>query len=194
MNFGKAGCARVALGFSILSGAPCAADSVSGTPQQALLVALTESHTAEHFEACGAAPRLRLNEVCGVGTECDEDVRIADFVEVYNPAGQAAQLSCYAIANDEDRPFVPRGQLEPSAVRAWGEDKLGFRIAKKGDQVTLYRMRVVAGKPGLEELDRVEISATRALAYRSPDGGSWVTVPVPDAEWERPASFDRPNP
>jgi len=186
--------AALGTGLAILSGGPSGAESAPPTRTQVLMAVLTEDHDTEHFDTCGAAPKLRLNEVCSVGTECDADVRVADFVEVYNPTGQEAPLSCYVVANDEDLPFVPRGKLAPGALDAWGEDQLGFRIAKKRDQVTLYRMRAVDGKPGLDALDTVEISEARALAYRSPDGGAWVTAPAPEAEWKRPASFNRPNP
>jgi len=196
MNFEKRDGARgAALGLvlSILFGSASQADSVPATRNEALMAVLTENHAAEHFDACGTAPRLRLNEVCSVGTECDEDVRIADFVEVYNPTGQPAPLPCYVIATDEDLPFVPRGQLAPGSLEAWGEERLGFRVAKKRDQVRLYRMRAVDGKPGLEMLDQAEIGEARAVVYRSPDGGAWVAVPAIEAESERPATFSRPN-
>ncbi|MBT40785.1 MAG: hypothetical protein CL938_19820 [Deltaproteobacteria bacterium] len=195
MRFGKGAWALVtALDLWLLSGSPCGAEAMRPMPIRALMDVLAEDRDAKHFDTCGAAPKLQLNEVCSVGTECDSDVRIADFVEVYNPTGQAAPLACYVIANDEDLPFVPRGQLEPGSLDAWGESQLQFRIAKKRDQVTLYRMHAIDGKPGLEVLDQVEVAATQALAYRSPDGGGWVLVPALDAEWEGPASFKRPNP
>ena len=197
MNFEKRRRAlgvALCFGLSSLPGSASSAESAPPTRTEALLAVLVENHALEHFDACGAAPRLRLNEVCSVGTECDEDVRIADFVEVYNPSRQEAPLACYVIANDEDLPFVPRGQLEPGALDAWGEEQLGFRVAKKRDQVRLYRMRAIDGKPGLEVLDDVESAGARALAYRAPDGGAWGAVPAIEAESERPASFKRANP
>lgn len=180
--------------LSVLGGVPARADSAPREHTQALLAALVRSHEVEHFEACGTAPMLRLNEVCSVGTECDADVRVADFIEVYNPTEQAAPLSCYVLASNDDLPFVPREQLAPSALKAWGEGQLGFRIAKKHDQVTLYRMRAIKGEPRLEVIDQVDIAEARALLYRSPDGGAWVARPALHPDWERGTSFDRPNP
>ena len=187
------GAAALGVGLALLASVATASEP-HGTRTERLLTAIVEEQGAAHFDACRAVPKLRLNEVCSVGTECDEDVRVADFVEVINPTGRGASLSCYVIADDEDLPFIPRGELAPGALAAWGEDQLGFRIAKKGDHVTLYRMSAVGGEPHLEPIDRVEITEARALAYRSPDGSSWVSAPASAAEWERMASFNRPNP
>lgn len=187
--------ASVVLVFSVLSGAPSGAnDPDPPTRPEALMAVLRGEHEVEHFDGCGTAPKLLLNEVCSVGTECDEDVRIADFIEVYNPTGQQASLSCYVVAGDEDLPFVPRGELGARGLVAWGEEELGFRVAKKRDQVRLYRMLAVDGVPRLEVLDEVEIGEGRGLAYRSPDGGSWVTFSALDAESDRPASYGQSNP
>ena len=197
MNFARSAGERGAVLGAVLAllwSGPAGADSAPRERTQTLMPALAGSHEIEHFEACGSAPRLRLNEVCSVGTECDADVRVADFVEIYNPTGQVAPLSCYVLASNDDRPFVPRGQLAPGALKAWGEGQLGFRVAKKRDQVTLYRMRAVEGEPGLEAIDQVEIAEARALLYRSPNGGAWVAAPALNTDWERDTSFDRPNP
>lgn len=187
--------AGVGLGLLIFSAAMSAwAQSALPTRTEALMANLSENYEQAHFDRCRTAADLKLNEVCSVGTECNPDVRIADFVEIYNPTRQKAELSCYVIANDEDIPFVPDGTIEAKGLAAWGEEQLGFRLAKHHDQVRLYRMRSVDGEAALKVLDEVEISEARALAYRSPDGGGWLAVSVADAERDQPATFKQSNP
>ena len=148
----------------------------------------------EHFLACEAVGGVVLNEVCGVGTECDEDVRVADFVEVYNPGPAPVDLRCFVIATPTSDPFLPRGELAAGEVRAWGEGALGFRIRKADDEVVLFKLGAPSGTPGLALMESVTVEQTRAHSFRSPDGGAWRHLDVAEAESERLGSFDASNP
>jgi hypothetical protein len=158
-----------------------------------LLEVIREQYDDAHFGRCGAAPKIVLNEICSVGTECDPDVRVADFVEVYNPGAQALELNCYVLANDMEQPFVPDGRLAPHAVAAWSEAELSFRLAKNRDRIRLYRMHAEDGQPRLALIDLVELADFRAVYTRVPDGGAWQTLSVREAELGAPTSFGKPN-
>lgn len=149
----------------------------------------------EHrLAACAESPAPLINEVCSVGTECDPDVRVADFIELYNPAARAVDLGCFAVSGEEDVLYVPAGELPPGQLRGFGEADLGFRIRKAGDEITLYRITSAPeGGPALARLESVRIDAEHALCFRSPDGGAWRCLPQTEAEYDWPASFDRPN-
>ena len=145
--------------------------------------------------SCHAGANPLLNEVCAVGTECDEDVRVADFVELYNPSATPIDLGCFLLIGEEAIPFLPDGWLAPHARAAWGEGELGFRIRKADDRIRLYRLLPRDGQePELRELEVVPVDASRALSYRSPDGGAWVHLGIDDAEYGWPGSFGEPNP
>ncbi len=176
------------------SEADAAFDPGAGDEEGALAVALPAGFDERRLDECAASPRPVLNEICAVGTECDEDVRVADFVEVYNPNAGAVDLGCFVLAGREGIPFVPQGMLEPGDVRAWGEGELRFRIRKGSDTVQL--LRVVRGEEApiaLEPLESVVVDDDRAHLYRLPDGGSWLQKGVIDAEHERPGSFGERN-
>lgn len=148
----------------------------------------------ENFKRCDTAPALVLNEVCAVGTECDEDVRIGDFIEVYNPSSGPADLACFALINREGGLFLPRGDLRAREVKGWGEKALGFRIRKKDDEVLLLRLKTTAeGDRGLQRIDSLTIRDNQAHSVRLPDGGSWRHAGVEDAEAELRGSFGEPN-
>ena len=158
-----------------------------------LLEVIREQYDDAHFGRCGAAPKIVLNEVCSVGTECDPDVRVADFIEVYNPGARALELDCYVLANDMAQPFVPDGRLAPRAVAAWSEAEMSFRLAKNRDRVRLYRMHAEDGQPRLALIDLVELADFRAVYTRVPDGGAWQTLSVQEAELGGRSSFGKPN-
>ena len=158
-----------------------------------LLAELRKRYDDSHFHRCAAAPRIVLNEVCSVGSDCDRDARVADFVEVYNPSGQTLELDCYVVINDDALPFVPRGRLAPRAVAAWAQAELGFGVAKTGDRVRLYRMHAEGGDPRLVLIDLVELADFRAFYRRVPDGGAWHTLSLRAAEIGVRSSFGKPN-
>lgn len=161
----------------------------------ALLEGLPGDYDERRLAACAESASPLLNEVCSVGTECDPDVRVADFVELYNPSRAAVDLGCIVLVSEEGVPFVPRGELAPGELRGFGEAELGFRIRKARDEIALYRItRTPEGGPGLVLLDSLVVDAERGLSYRSPDGGGWVYLSADDAERDWPGSFDRPNP
>ena len=107
-----------------LAGAPTAGRGQVGTApsfESSLLKEIREQYDDAHFDRCTAAPKIVLNEVCSVGTECDPDVRVADFVEVYNPGARSVELNCYVLANDMAQPFVlvrSRRCSAPAAARS----------------------------------------------------------------------------
>jgi hypothetical protein len=168
-------------------------DDAAPSIESSLLEVIREQVDDAHFDRCGAAPKIVLNEVCSVGTACDSDVHVADFVEVYNPGAQTLELSCYVLANDMTQPFVPDGRIAPRAVAAWSQAELGFRLAKYGDRVRLYRMHAEEGQPRLALIDLVELADFRAVYFRVPDGGAWQTLSVREAEPGVPSSFAKPN-
>jgi len=165
-----------------------------GAAELALIERLLEDLAVEDFERCSGGAGIVLNEVCSVGTECDEDVRVSDFIEVYNPSEEPVDLACFAVIARDRVPFVLRGEIGPGEIRAWGEADLGFRISKDGDRVILYRMRVDSeGRPRLVEREFVVISEEHALHFRVPDGGNWETRSARDSELEPLASFAKSN-
>ncbi len=165
-----------------------------GLGDAGLVHALPVSFDDRRLDQCAESPEPVLNEVCAVGTECDEDVRVGDFVEVYNPAASPVDLGCFVLVGREDVPFVPQGSLEPGGVRAWGEGELRFRIRKGGDAVRLLRVkRGIDDAPELLPLESVVIDGERAHLYRSPDGGAWLQQGTVDAEYDRPGTFGESN-
>jgi hypothetical protein len=175
------------------TGVGWAGDDAPTQGETLLLAALRQRYDDIQFHRCAAAPRIVLNEVCSVGSDCDPDVRIADFVEVYNPSGQTLELDCYVVINDDALPFVPRGRLAPRAVAAWAQAELGFGLAKTGDRVRLYRMHAEGGDPGLVLIDLVELADFRVFYRRVPDGGAWQTLSLRAAEIGVRSSFGKPN-
>jgi hypothetical protein len=129
--------------------------------------------------------------VGGGGVVAHRPARRPDYVEVYNPSSQAADLSCYAIVGSVPEPFSPSGTLEAREFRAWGERELGFRLKKGEDEVRLLRLR--AGAPGYEVLDSLAIDESRGHSYRIPDGGAWRYVDVLEAEAHHYGTFGRSN-
>ena len=165
-----------------------------GLDAQGLVGALPEGYDERRLAACGQSAAPLLNEVCSVGTDCDEDVRVGDYVELYNPGAGDVDLGCFAIASREGVVFVGRGEIPPGEVRGFGEQVLGFRIAKRGDQVALFRVTTgPEGEPGLTQIDSVEVNGERAHSFRSPDGGSWQHIEESDAERGWPGSFAELN-
>jgi hypothetical protein len=191
---------RIAAAVLALAGAGIAAPlpgrAGDGPPPdegRPVLESVRDRYDDAHFDRCGASSTIVLNEVCSVGTECDPDVRVADFVEVYNPSGAAVDLSCFVLVSAEAVPFVPEGSLAPGAVAAWSEAELGFRLAKVRDRVRLYRMHADGGTPGLRLIDLVEIADFRAAYRRVPDGGPWRSLSVEEAEAGGRTTFNAPN-
>ncbi len=159
-----------------------------------VLASLASRYDVRHFESCNQAPGIVLNEVCAVGTECDTDVRVSDFVEVYNGSGTHADLACYVLLNDMGIPFSPDGDLAPGEVKAWGERDLEFRIKKSDDAVILYRLGTgIEDLPKLEQLDALTIRLNQAHSLRLPDGGEWRHRGVAVAEQELRTSFGVSN-
>jgi hypothetical protein len=196
VRFSPIGCALL-----LLAGTPALAptdsrgqDDAPPSFEASLLEAILEQVDDGHFDRCGAAPKIVLNEVCSVGTACGPDARVADFVEVYNPGARVLELNCYVLANDMAQPFVPIGRIAPHAVAAWSQAELRFRLAKNRDRLRLYRMHVEDGQPRLELIDLVELADFRAVYTRVPDGGAWQTLSVREAEPGVPSSFGQPNP
>lgn len=158
-------------------------------------LAATGELDAERLAPCRGAAAPVLNEVCAVGTECDEDVRIADFVELYNPHPRAVPLGCFALSSEAGVLFLPHGEIAARAHRAWGEAELGWRIQKGGDEVRLLRLRLgSAGEPETEIVESVTVTPGRAHLIRSPDGGTWRQLSADEAEQGFPGSFGEANP
>ena len=158
------------------------------------LDALLDDYDERRLADCSESPSPVLNEVCSVGVECDEDVRVGDFVELYNPSARAVDLECFVVTGREGPPFVGRGEVPPHELRGIGEGELGFRIRKARDEIALLRISSGPdGEPELRELDSVRVDAGHALSFRSPDGGSWRSVPADEVEGggEPLASFGR---
>lgn len=163
-------------------------------PRALLLDRLLEEVDSESFAACTARGNVRLNEVCAVGTECDRDVRISDYVELYNPGPEETDLGCFALSARDFEPAVLRGLLAPGGLEAFGESELGFRIAKDGDFVALHRLTIDdVGEPGLVEIERVEVDEAAAHRYRWPDGGGWRSYSAAEAESGWPGTFGESN-
>ena len=162
---------------------------------QALVEALSGDYDERRLAACAESASPVLNEVCAVGTECDPDVRVADFVELYNPGASAVDLECFVVAGLDGVPFVARGELAPGELRGFGEAELGFRILKAEDEISLYRItRAPEGGPELVPLESLAVDAAQAHSFRSPDGGGWVRLGRDEAERDHPGSFGKPNP
>jgi hypothetical protein len=163
-------------------------------PFDGLLEQLLEVHSPDRFADCATTGDVLLNEICAVGLECDPDVRVRDFIELYNAGREPVDLACFALTARDDVVFAPRGVLEPGGFRAFGERETGFRIAKSYDVITLYRLGVDdEGNPTLTESERVALGATRAHAYRFPDGGRWRGYAIEEAEEGWQASFGTSN-
>jgi len=173
--------------------APAGGDGFA-TPE-VLLERLEKKFDGRDLDACSESPSPVLNEVCAVGVECDRDVRVADFIELYNPDKKDVDLDCFVLANREGIPFIPRGELPPGEVKGYSEHDLGWRITKAYDEVILYRAaRDIYGEPTLQTVETLSVDRVRAHSYRSPDGGSWKTLSIDRAERDWPGSFDRSNP
>jgi hypothetical protein len=163
-------------------------------PHALLLDRVLEEVDSESFAACTARGEVRLNEVCAVGTECDQDVRISDYVELYNPGPEETDLGCFALSARDFEPTVLRGLLAPGGLQAFGESELGFRIAKDGDFVALHRLTLDdVGRPSLTEIERVELDEGAAHRYRWPDGGGWRSYTAAEAESGWPGTFGKTN-
>ena len=165
------------------------------------LDALLDDYDERRLADCSESPSPLLNEVCSVGVECDEDVRVGDFVELYNPSARAVDLECFVVTGLPDakkgETHTWRGEVPPHELRVIGEGELGFRIRKARDEIALLRISSGPdGEPELRELASVQVDAGHALSFRSPDGGSWRSVPADEVEGggEPLASFGRPNP
>jgi len=158
------------------------------------LAQVRETYEIEHFQRCDTSSGLLLNEICSVGSECNRDVRIADYIEVYNAGASELDLECYVLTTSEHEPFVPRGKLAARQIQAWGEKQLGFRIAKKLDEVFLYRMGTNGeGAPDLVFLESLHTRANQAHSYRVPDGGYWKHLTADEAEDGWPGTYGEPN-
>ena len=163
-------------------------------PVESLVDQLLEIHQADHFASCEETEGIVLNEICAAGTECDPDVRIRDYVELYNPGKRSVELSCFVLTARDYVAFSPSGLLEPGGFRGFGEVEMGFRIAKRLDSVALYRLTIgLDGEPLLAESESVEIDEDRVHLYRSPDGGSWQVFALAEAEEGWPGSFGSSN-
>lgn len=206
---GGRGSLMLLLGLFVLLGASVAGSQTEGDalfepppepieeaagPVGNLLEQLIELHPPDQFERCETSGAILLNEICAVGIECDPDVRIRDFVELYNPGGSPVDLACVAVSARDHVVFAPSGMLEPGAFRAFGELEMGYRIAKQRDFISLYRLGVdLDGNPKLTLSETVAIDETRAHAYRLPDGGVWFGYPLDEAEQSWPGSFGASN-
>ena len=158
-----------------------------------LIEALPE-YDEHRLADCAESATPVLNEVCSVGSECDEDVRVADFVELYNPQAGDVDLGCFVVAGLDDIPFIGRGRIPPGEVRGFSEAVLGFRIKKSEDEISLYR--ITTGPEGgldLVLLDEIAVDDDRAHSFRSPDGGAWQHLDDDEAEEGWPGSFGELN-
>jgi hypothetical protein len=196
VRFSPIACAVLLLAGTLALAPTAGRGQVDAAPrfESSLLEVIREQVDDAHFDRCGAAPKIVLNEVCSVGTACSPDERVADFVEVYNPGERALELNCYVLANDMAQPFVPDGRVAPHGVAAWSQAEMSFRLAKNRDRVRLYRMHAEGGQPRLALIDLVELADFRAVYTRVPDGGAWQTLSVREAELGVPSSFGKPNP
>jgi hypothetical protein len=160
---------------------------------EALLEALPE-YDARRLADCAESATPVLNEVCSVGSECDEDVRVADFVELYNPQAREVDLGCFVVAGLDDIPFIGRGQIPPGEVRGFPEAVLGFRIKKSEDEISLYRL-TTSPEGGLDLLllEEIAVDDERAHSFRSPDGGAWQHLDDDEAEEDWPGTFGDSN-
>ena len=158
-----------------------------------LIQALPE-YDERRLAGCAKSATPVLNEICSVGSECDEDVRVADFVELYNPQAGDVELGCFVVAGLDDIPFVGRGQIPPGEVRGFSEAVLGFRIKKAADEISLYRVTTTPeGALDLLLLDEIAVSSERAHSFRSPDGGAWQHLDDGEAEEGWPGTFGDSN-
>jgi hypothetical protein len=181
--------AAVALGVPL--GAPDARSD--GADVEALIGALPE-YDERRLTECASSATPVLNEICAVGSDCDEDVRVADFVELYNPEAGDVDLGCFVVSGLDDRPFVGRGQIPPGEVRGFGEVLLGFRIKKADDEISLHR--ISAGPDGeldLTLLESLPVDSEHAHSYRLPDGGAWQHLDEEQAEIDWPGTFGESN-
>ena len=124
-----------------------------------------------------AAAQLRLNEICAVGSECDDG---ADFVEIYNFSGSSVDLSCYFLKDKGPELFRLSGELPAGEVRGWATPEMfGNLSVARGDEVSLRRAR-----PGGGVLvdDTRPIDDSVAYHQRVPDGGEWETMTNDQAE------------
>ena len=184
--------ASLALSLALAPGAR--ADGGEPDPIQAHLADVRTRSGVEAFARCNAFRGVVLNEVCAVGTECDRDVRVADFVELYNASGDTVDLACFVLTNIEGEIFAPEGEIEPGGIKGFGEGDLRFRLRKANDEVALLQLGI--GRDGAIEarvVDAVPIDATQAHSFRMPDGGTWRTLGVEQSETGFPGTFGRSN-
>jgi len=119
---------------------------------------------------CDTVPKLMLNEICAEGKDCDGR---EDFVEMYNPADSPADLRCYALTDKKQHRKDLSGTLGAKTVRAWSHSELGFGLSRRGDKVSLIRIRQGGGE-SVE--DSREIKDAQTYQQRIPDGGEWEIV------------------
>lgn len=176
------------------AGLALASTGQAGEAHVAVLIEALPEFDERRLAACAESAAPVLNEVCSVGSECDEDVRVADFVELYNPEAGDVDLGCFVVAGLDDIPFVGRGEIPPGEVRGFPEAVLGFRIKKSEDEISLYRVTTTPeGELDLLLLESVAVDDGRAHSFRSPDGGAWQHLDDDEAEEGWPGTFGDPN-
>jgi hypothetical protein len=171
------------------------------------LVALTLAaclETSHHVDPCEGAPRLRINEFCAEGRQCQGGL---DFVEIINPTTRPADLSCYVLTDRRSivagapmpgNPFLlPAGVLQPGEVKAWDAVATRFQISWKGtDHLELARIRLLPGQPwSFESLDEVSVNANNSYGARATDSGaSWRNLNHEQAKGRSEiGTLNRPN-
>jgi hypothetical protein len=132
-------CALLALFLSIgaLSGCAALSSDPAASPSSAPSPSVQAAQSAA---APPVAPALMISEIMA-DNETYFLQGFADWVEVFNPSDEAAELSDYYIARDEFHPYecrLPEGTLEPGEFRVLpcGRD-ISFNLAKEGGVLVL---------------------------------------------------------
>ena len=153
--------------------------------------------------ACVAAPALAasgvlINEVCTQNKNCytDSNGEASDWIELYNPAGSAVDLSGYGLSDSPDtvRYTFPQGASIPAggylviaAAKGEGgsnEYRTGFSLSKSGE--TLILTDAAGGV--IERIDIPALAEDETYG-RSPDTeGFTVMKPSPGASNYKAAS------